>query len=719
MAEFGPDGLALALRGWPVFPCQLVDEQDRVVALEDATPDMKLKKVPIGTLVEHGHKEATLNPKRIALWARVAPDALIGVAMPMNTVALDVDVLEDFAAAGLEMPEAPTQQTLRGGYHKLFKTDGRRVRQTVKEIPGADTRVGGLGYVVAWEPSAFPEVADLPDAPEWLYSVDSDASSEPEATPAGPVSIRRVKRTVEVATFKVGERDNALARFAGMMRREGAGPDAIYAAMRAMLENGQIESPPDDKITDKDLKRIAGSIGTKESATVNRQRRVSPAYHKATDLMQKKLRPLEYPITDILPEGLGIVAGAPKVGKSWLTLQAAVAIATGTSLLGKQADKPRPVLYYGLEDGERRFQKRIAALTDGRGMDLSLLAFHYESPAIGDGLEDDIAAFMDTNGEDSVVFIDVLAKIRPPSKGRGSAYDEDYGVIGPLQTLSKNHPGSSLIVVTHDRKMGSEDFLTTVTGTRGVTGAADWIWVVKRPRLEDIGNIYITGRDIERDVMITASFGGAWVLVGRQAPPSLTSAAKRVWDAVEANKPADLNTVVDEIYGDVTQDPDRTTHVHTTWKTMGGLETKGYLKKVNSSKPYLFVTVTDEELVSGHATGISPTVVRVSSASRVRASAPGRGEVGQNGQIGQMTNLPNLPDLPKLSSRAGARTRGRAEEGSDDDDDNQAQHAQHAPHASDASSQATSADVRVTTSATSRSTTQRRPNGESKDRDLR
>ncbi len=424
-----------------------------------------------------------------------------------------------FAAAGLVLPDGPRQQTLRGGYHALFKTDGRRVRQTVKEIPGADTRVGGKGYVIAWEPEAFPEVAALPDAPEWIYAGDSDDPSDPEDDSERPISIRRVRRgQVEVATIKVGSRDNELARVAGHLRRAGLGPDAIYAAFKAMLENGQIESPRDDPMTDKDLKRIAGSIGTKSSDAVDRQRRTPPAYHKATDLMEKKLRPLEYPITDILPEGLGIVAGAPKVGKSWLTLQAAIEIATGGAMLGKQTDKARPVLYYGLEDGERRFQKRIASLDAGRKLDLSLLAFHYESPAIGEGLEDDIEAFFEANGEDSVVFIDVLAKIRPPSKGRGSAYDEDYGVIGPLQTLSKGHPGSSLVVVTHDRKMGSEDFLTTVTGTRGVTGAADWIWVVKRPRLEDVGNIYITGRDIERDAMITARFDGVWSLVGRLAP---------------------------------------------------------------------------------------------------------------------------------------------------------------------------------------------------------
>lgn len=514
---FGPDAITLAVKGWPVFPCQLVDETGTVVPLEEATPEMKLKKVPVGTLVERGFKEATTNPKRIALWQRVAPDALIGVAMPPNTVALDVDELDRFTEAGLELPEAPTQQTLRGGYHKFFKTDGRRVRQTVKEIPGADTRVGGRGYVVAWEPDAFPEVGDLPDAPEWLYSDGSDDPRTDERDPGAPLSIRRVRRTVEVATFKVGERDNALARFAGMMRREGAGPDAIYAAMKAMLENGQIESPREDPITDKDLKRIAGSIGTKESAEVNKQRRPPPKRFFANDILTQDFGTLKYFIDELLPEGLGIVAGPPKVGKSWLVLQTAIAACTAGSLLDRAVEEAVPVLYYALEDGPRRAQDRIKTLVGAQSLDLGWLEFRFDAPRLDEGLEEEIDGWLKDNGG-GVIILDVFARIRPPSRGKGSAYDEDYSILKPLHEIVKRHRESgrvcSVVVVTHLRKQGSEDPFAMVQGTTGVTGSADWTWIVKRDRMSPKGTIQVGGRDIRNEPLVEAVFDGAWTAIG-------------------------------------------------------------------------------------------------------------------------------------------------------------------------------------------------------------
>lgn len=611
--------------GWGVFPARLETADGTVVPLAEATPDMALKKVPIGELVEHGFKEATSNPRRAGLWWRVRPDALIGVAMPRNTVALDVDEVEKFAAAGLDLPDGPGQQTLRGGYHRFFKTDGRRVRQTVKEVPGADTRVGGRGYVIAWQPEAFPAVADLPPAPEWLYDRDAPTESDEEAP-------RRRRTHVEALVVKMGERDNRLTSIAGVLRRQGGGPNQIYVYLKSMVDDGLVEQTREDPITDKDLRRIAGSIGGRQSDAIDLESRAAPELHHADELYEKDLRELEYPVADIFPEGLGIVAGAPKVGKSWLTFQAAIQIAAGSSLLGKSTDKSRPVLYYGLEDGERRFQKRMKFLLselhpgitdEERRYILSYLGLRYESPAIGEGLERDVAAFIDDNGGDAVVFIDVLAKIRPRSSGKGSVYDEDYGVLGPLQTVSKERPGSSIVVVTHDRKMGAEDPLTTVTGSRGVVGAADWVWVIKRPRLEDVGTIFVTGRDIERDTSLTASFRGVWTRLARVCPPSLSIAARQVWEAVDAQAPVDLNGVTDAIYGDVSADLHRSNHYNAVLKIVAGLEAKGYAKRINDHKPYLYHVLTDDDLTSGHIGGLVPEVTRSTAAERAsRAGAP-------------------------------------------------------------------------------------------------
>lgn len=495
--------LRLASLGWKVFPARLETATGEAVPLADATPGMKLKKMPIGELVEHGFKEATDNPKRIRLWWRVRPDALIGVSMPKDTVALDVDDPALFEAAGLELHDGPGQQTLRGGYHRFFRSDGRRVRQTVKEVPGADTRVGGKGYVVAWDPDAFPAVSDLPPAPEWLYSGADE--------PAGDDRPRRPQ--ADILVVKMGERDNKLTSVAGSLRKAGLGKDAIYAALKAMVDSGQVEQTREDPITDKDLRRISGSIGGRHSQAVDDQRPArDPVRQNAADLIGKDLPPIEYVVEEILPEGVGVVSGAPKAGKSFLMFQAAVEVSVGGEVLGRDVPTARPVLYYGLEDGERRFQKRLKLIDGGRNVDLTWLEIRYSAPLMGAGLEEEIEKFLSDNGDEvkPVVIIDVLAMVWPEQSGKGSAYNQDYRVIGPLKEIQGRHPGSTIVALTHNRKQGSDDIVSTMQGTHGISGAVDWMWIVRRERGAVVGTIYVTGRDIEHEPLISAKFAGLW-----------------------------------------------------------------------------------------------------------------------------------------------------------------------------------------------------------------
>jgi hypothetical protein len=130
------DALELAGKGWPIFPGELTD-------------DVPPKKVPIGSLVHHGFHDATVDLEQIARFWEIRPDAYIAVAMPPDSVALDVDNAAAFERIGLKLPDGPGQGTPRGGYHRFFKTDGRVIKQSVKtQFAGADTRVGGFGVAL-------------------------------------------------------------------------------------------------------------------------------------------------------------------------------------------------------------------------------------------------------------------------------------------------------------------------------------------------------------------------------------------------------------------------------------------------------------------------------------------------------------------------------------------------------------------------------------------
>lgn len=80
-------------------------------------------------------------------------------------------------------------------------------------------------------------------------------------------------------------------------------------------------------------------------------------------LMDKRLPPTKFCIDTLLPQGLCILGGSPKVGKSWLVLDLCVHVAQGSPMWGLDVTKG-DVLYLCLEDSERRIQERLNTVTD-------------------------------------------------------------------------------------------------------------------------------------------------------------------------------------------------------------------------------------------------------------------------------------------------------------------------------------------------------------------
>ena len=92
----------------------------------------------------------------------------------------------------------------------------------------------------------------------------------------------------------------------------------------------------------------------------------APKLFSASDLEGKEFPPLRYIVPEVIPEGLTLVVSRPKLGKSWLALDVAIAIAAGRFVLGDKQPDQGSVLYIALEDSEARLQRRIAKLKIGR-----------------------------------------------------------------------------------------------------------------------------------------------------------------------------------------------------------------------------------------------------------------------------------------------------------------------------------------------------------------
>ena len=309
------------------------------------------------------------------------------------------------------------------------------------------------------------------------------------------------REAVAKAYARLGPNGQAGGGISGERARELA---AIHAANQfnmkiglARIETGQPGLAPETLDTAVKLRAASKEIEKRSDEMVAQaeEARQQPATVKSgTWLRTQKFAPIRWAVLRVVAEGLTIIAGSPKAGKSFLMLAWAMAIASGGPASGFGALPARPVLYFALEDGDRRMQSRCTDLGFAWIPDL----FEYVTEAFPAQVILTATAWLEAH-PDGVIIIDTLAKVRPARLNGESAYDHDYRTMGTYHTLAKQHPGAAIIIVHHTRKDQSGDFLDSTSGTYGISGSVDTVLVLKRQRGESAGVLHVTGRDVDEE----------------------------------------------------------------------------------------------------------------------------------------------------------------------------------------------------------------------------
>ena len=221
----------------------------------------------------------------------------------------------------------------------------------------------------------------------------------------------------------------------------------------------------------------------------------------AEQLQSAPYSPEPFLVEELLPEGLHILAGAPKIGKSWLALWLCLCVAQGQPLWNFAVTQGE-VLYLSLEDSYRRIQSRLFDLTDDAPQTLH---FAIMADTLKHGLEQQIEQFLTGHPDTKLVVIDTLQRVR----GTGSdsnLYANDYQDIGILKQLAdKRH--IAILLIHHLRKLHDDDPMNMISGSTGLSGAADSAFVLqKNSRLANIASLHCTGRDIA-DRTLKLEFG--------------------------------------------------------------------------------------------------------------------------------------------------------------------------------------------------------------------
>jgi hypothetical protein len=215
----------------------------------------------------------------------------------------------------------------------------------------------------------------------------------------------------------------------------------------------------------------------------------------ARALQGMTFKPVRYILPGYITEGATIIAGKPKVGKSWLTLDLAIAATAQCFTLGTLKPTQGDVLYLALEDNNRRLQRRMSKLWPNPAAQWPpRLALVTDWKRADEGGIEDINEWCTSVVDPVMVIVDTLEKFRPLLSSRANAYSSDYAAVTGLQKIAGERR-IAVVINHHVRKMDADDPFDTVSGTLGLTGAADSIIVLKR----QAGGVtlHAHGRDIE------------------------------------------------------------------------------------------------------------------------------------------------------------------------------------------------------------------------------
>lgn len=255
---------------------------------------------------------------------------------------------------------------------------------------------------------------------------------------------------------------------------------------------------------------------------------VRPRGKRADELVAQEFEPVRWAIAGILPSGLCIMAAPPKVGKSWMWLDAALAVASGGRAFGGQIPvELGSAIYLAREDNYRRLKSRVKYLMGDSPVPgkLEVIPSEQDWPGGEEGLGY-LSEWAEEVRDPRLVVLDTIAKVEPDmgqspgGRSSGNAYNANYSMMARYKNWAEAH-NCAVVAIHHDskpqgkqdRKWTSEtgeDPFTRISGTRGLTGAADTLMFFETFRGQDTGYLHVTGRDVASQSLEFHKTGAVW-----------------------------------------------------------------------------------------------------------------------------------------------------------------------------------------------------------------
>lgn len=488
---------------------------------------------------------ATADQSTIAKWWQQTPEANVGIATGQKSrvFVLDVDIahggedsFDQLTTKHGRMPDTWQQITGSGGFHMFFRYPNFRVGNRAGLLPGIDIRGDG-GQVVA-PPSIHPatgkryewdglkeiEQTPIADAPAWLLEILSEKTLQAHSDKF-PLSIRIPK----------GVQHETLVAMAGMMRRLGLTPDEIYPSLMEVNSRRCTDPGPAENIRkiadsmmryrpqDKDLYSTATKLwrmtAAKEHDAERERQKLQVEMVDGLTVYRSPVAEQAWVIDGILPAGLTMFAGRPKIGKSWLTLQMALSVAHGEKFLGGlDVSMPGGVLYVALEESQRRTSNRMHKLCDTETPFLQNISMVYEMKPLRAGGAAQLTELI-AKATPSLVIIDtLLAFVKGSSGEKKDVMRSEYEEIDTLHKIAESQ-NVAIVLVHHMRKPNGVggSVIDAIGGSTGITAAVDAVWGMEKQE-DGMCTLSVLGREVEEQSLALRfkqqGDGVGWDLVG-------------------------------------------------------------------------------------------------------------------------------------------------------------------------------------------------------------
>ena len=93
-----------------------------------------------------------------------------------------------------------------------------------------------------------------------------------------------------------------------------------------------------------------------------------------------------------------------------------------------------------------------------------------------------------------------------------------------LKALADRH-NIALLLVHHLRKQSAADPFQQISGSNGLMGAADTIWLLQRQRMSNAARLLVTGRDMDSHTLHPQSEGCVWELIEEESAEQMAQRA--------------------------------------------------------------------------------------------------------------------------------------------------------------------------------------------------